>query len=231
MDPDRLLKAVTGLVDLVEKLRGPGGCPWDAKQTDATIKLYLLEEAYEVLDAIEKTSPPDVCEELGDLLFHIFFLARLAEERKEFDFSEVVEKITEKMIRRHPHVFGNTTVDSADDVAVNWARIKQEEKKKNGDTSSLLDGVPISLPALLRAHRLGERASKTGVGTLDAHDAWERVLEKIGDMKETAVSKDKDLLGHEIGALLFRLADLARLWGLNSEQLLRDANREFLNRI
>ncbi|MBW2216862.1 MAG: nucleoside triphosphate pyrophosphohydrolase, partial [Deltaproteobacteria bacterium] len=119
MDPDRLLKAVTGLVDLVEKLRGPGGCPWDAKQTDATIKLYLLEEAYEVLDAIEKTSPPDVCEELGDLLFHIFFLARLAEERKEFDFSEVVEKITEKMIRRHPHVFGNTTVDSADDVAVN----------------------------------------------------------------------------------------------------------------
>jgi MazG family protein len=231
MDPDRLLKAVTGLVDLVEKLRGPGGCPWDAKQTDATIKLYLLEEAYEVLDAIEKTSPPDVCEELGDLLFHIFFLARLAEERKEFDFSEVVEKITEKMIRRHPHVFGNTTVDSADDVAVNWARIKQEEKKTNGDTSSLLDGVPISLPALLRAHRLGERASKAGVGTLDAHDAWERVLEKIGDMKETAVSKDKDLLGHEIGALLFRLADLARLWGLNSEQLLRDANREFLNRI
>ena len=231
MDPDRLLKAVTGLVDLVEKLRGPGGCPWDAKQTDATIKLYLLEEAYEVLDAIEKTSPPDVCEELGDLLFHIFFLARLAEERKEFDFSEVVEKITEKMIRRHPHVFGNTTVDGADDVAVNWARIKQEEKKTNGDTSSLLDGVPISLPALLRAHRLGERASKAGVGTLDAHDAWERVLEKIGDMKETAVSKDKDLLGQEIGALLFRLADLARLWGLNSEQLLRDANREFLNRI
>ncbi|MBW1828383.1 MAG: nucleoside triphosphate pyrophosphohydrolase [Deltaproteobacteria bacterium] len=231
MDPDRLLKAVTGLVDLVEKLRGPGGCPWDAKQTDATIKLYLLEEAYEVLDAIEKTSPPDVCEELGDLLFHIFFLARLAEERKEFDFSEVVEKITEKMIRRHPHVFGNTTVDSADDVAVNWARIKQEEKKTNGDTSSLLDGVPISLPSLLRAHRLGERASKAGVGTLGAHDAWERVLEKIGDMKETAVSKDKDLLGQEIGALLFRLADLARLWGLNSEQLLRDANREFLNRI
>jgi MazG family protein len=231
MDPDRLLKAVTGLVDLVEKLRGPGGCPWDAKQTDATIKLYLLEEAYEVLDAIEKTSPPDVCEELGDLLFHIFFLARLAEERKEFDFSEVVEKITEKMIRRHPHVFGNTTVDGADDVAVNWARIKQEEKKTNGDTSSLLDGVPISLPALLRAHRLGERASKAGVGTPDAHDAWERVLEKIGDLKETAVSKDKDLLGQEIGALLFRLADLARLWGLNSEQLLRDANREFLNRI
>jgi len=231
MDPDRLLKAVTGLVDLVEKLRGPGGCPWDAKQTDATIKLYLLEEAYEVLDAIEKTSPPDVCEELGDLLFHIFFLARLAEERKEFDFSEVVEKITEKMIRRHPHVFGNTTVDSADDVAVNWARIKQEEKKTNGDTSSLLDGVPISLPSLLRAHRLGERASKAGVGTLGAHDAWERVLEKIGDMKETAVSKDKDLIGQEIGALLFRLADLARLWGLNSEQLLRDANREFLNRI
>ncbi len=231
MDPDRLLKAVTGLVDLVEKLRGPGGCPWDAKQTDATIKLYLLEEAYEVLDAIEKNSPPDVCEELGDLLFHILFLARLAEERKEFDLSEVVEKISEKMIRRHPHVFGNTTVDGAEDVAVNWARIKQEEKKTNGDTSSLLDGVPISLPALLRAHRLGERASKAGVGTPGSHDAWERVLEKFGDLKETAVSEDRDRLGQELGALLFRLADLARLWGLNSEHLLRDANREFLNRL
>jgi len=231
MDPDRLLKAVTGLVDLVEKLRGPGGCPWDAKQTDATIKLYLLEEAYEVLDAVEKDSPPDVCQELGDLLFHILFLARLAEERKEFDLSEVVEKITEKMVRRHPHVFGNTTVDGAEDVAVNWARIKQEEKKTNGDTSSLLDGVPISLPALLRAHRLGERASKAGVGTPGSHDAWEKVLEKFGDLKKTAVSGDKDLLGQEIGALLFGLADLARLLGLNSERLLRDANREFLNRL
>jgi len=142
-----------------------------------------------------------------------------------------VEKITEKMVRRHPHVFGNTTVDGAEDVAVNWARIKQEEKKANGDTSSLLDGVPTSLPALLRAHRLGERASKAGVRAPDAHDAWERVLEKFGNLKETVVSKDRDRLGQELGVVLFCLADLARLWGLNSEHLLRDANREFLNRI
>ena len=111
------------------------------------------------------------------------------------------------------------------------AQAQNKEKKTNGDTSPLLDGVPISLPALLRAHRLGERASKAGFGTPDAHDAWERVLEKIGDMKESAGSKEKDLLGQEIGELLFRLADFARLWGLNSEHLLRDANREFLNRI
>lgn len=230
MDPERLTGAVQALVDLVARLRGPGGCPWDAKQTDATIKLYLLEEVYEVLDAIEKSSPPDVCQELGDLLFHILFLARLAEERKEFDFIDVVEQITEKMIRRHPHVFGRTRADNAEDVAKNWARIKKEEKKVSGDTSSLLDGVPANLPALLRAHRLGERAARADDDSLNVGDAWDEVLESFKGLKTAVVTRDRDRFGREMGAYLFCLVNVTRLWGFNSEHLLRAANKAFKDR-
>ncbi len=230
-DPERLSKAVLGLLDLVAKLRGPGGCPWDAKQTDSTIRLYLLEEAYEVLDAIEKTSAPDVCQELGDLLFHILFLARLAEERDEFDFTEVVERITEKMTRRHPHVFGEARVENADDVAINWARIKKQEKEKSGDTSSLLNGIPVDLPALLRAHRLSERASRANFDPPDSEDAWDIVLEKFEALKASVNNQDKDNFGKDMGTFLFSLVNLARLWGVNSEHLLRTASNEFIKRI
>jgi len=231
MDPERLSKAVLRLVDLVEKLRGPGGCPWDAKQTDSTIRLYLLEEAYEVLDAIEKASAQDVCQELGDLLFHILFLARLAEERDEFDLTEVVERITEKMIRRHPHVFGKTSVESADDVAINWAMIKKQEKKESGDNSSFLNGIPVDLPALLRAHRLGERASRANLEASDSADAWDIVLNKFEALKDSVSSQDKDKFGQDMGTFLFCLVSLARLWGVNSEHLLRAASNEFIDRI
>jgi MazG family protein len=230
MVPEKLSAAVETLVNLVAKLRGRGGCPWDAKQTDSTIKLYLLEEAYEVLDAIESSSPQDVCQELGDLLFHILFLARLAEERGEFDFAEVVQRITEKMIRRHPHVFGQTRVDNAVDVASNWARIKKEEKKVSGDTSSLLDGVPKNLPALLRAHRLSERVSKARNDIPNVDVAWEKVLEGFEALKAAVFTRDRDLFAREMGAYFFCLVDLARLWEFNSEHLLREANKEFKDR-
>jgi len=231
MDPDRLSKAVIDLVELVSKLRGSGGCPWDAKQTDATIKLYLLEEAYEVLEAIEKASAADVCQELGDLLFHILFLARLAEEREEFDITEVIEMITGKMIRRHPHVFGDTTVNGVEDVAVNWARIKKEEKKTAGDTASPFSSIPLNLPALLRAHRLSERASKAGIGSPDADDTWDKVLDQFESLKNTVDAHDKESFGRQIGLLLFHIVNLARFWGLNSEHLLRSANSDFADRL
>ncbi len=227
MDPDRLSRAVEALADLVAKLRGPGGCPWDAKQTDSTIRLYLLEESYEVLDAIERSGPSDVCQELGDLLFHILFLARLAEERKEFDFTDVVERITEKMIRRHPHVFGQGRVDTAEDVADNWALIKKEEKTVSGDASSLLNDVPMNLPALLQAHRLSERASRASHDSQNADDAWDKVVEGFKGLKAAVDSRDRDLFDREMGAHLFCLVTLARLWGGNSEHLLRAANKEF----
>jgi len=230
MDSDRLSRAVWALKDLVAKLRGPDGCPWDARQTDSTIKIYLLEEAYEVLDAIESSSPSDVCQELGDLLFHIFFIARMAEEREEYNLTEVVERITEKMIRRHPHVFGRARADNAEDVADNWAMIKKQEKKVSGDTSSLISGIPPDLPSLLRAHRLTERASRACDDSPNAGDAWDEVLKNFDDLKTAVVEKDNERFGSKMGAFLFCLVNLTRIWGFNSEHLLRVENKEFADR-
>ena len=228
MHSDRLSIAIVALVELVARLRNPGGCPWDAKQTDSTLKIYLLEEAYEVLDAIEQSSPQDVCMELGDLLFQILFLARLAAERKEFDFTEVVEKITEKMIRRHPHVFGGTSVDSAEDVKLNWARIKAEEKGAAQKTSSVFESVPTNLPALLRTHRLSERASKLNPDLANGEKIWNKVLGQFEALKSAVTREDRDSVREAMGGLLFSLSNITRHWGLNAENLLRLANQEFL---
>lgn len=228
MDPNRLSKGIIALVKLVTQLRGPDGCPWDARQTDSSIKTYLLEETYEVLDAIEESSPQDVCAELGDLLFQVLFLADLAADREEFDITEVIEKITHKMIHRHPHVFGQEKVNSAEDVALNWAKIKEAEKGTSKDTTSLLKSIPANMPALLRAHRLGERASKAGFSQPDAAKIWDRVQEEFDRLKMAIAGKDKDLFTEEMGALLFSLVDLSRLWNLNAEHLLRSTNHKFI---
>ncbi len=230
MDADRLAIAIRSLVELVARLRGTGGCPWDAEQTDSTVKIYLLEEAYEVLDAIDGSSPQEVCSELGDLLFQIIFLAQLASERKEFDLTEVVETVTKKMIHRHPHVFGKTRVETAEDVASNWAKIKKAENGAHKDTSSLLRNVPSGLPALLRAHRLSERASKVGFDWANTDEIWEKVQEEVEEVRAAMVDGDREQVSAEIGDLLFSLTNLARHWGTNAEHLLRDANQKFLLR-
>jgi len=231
MDEDKLSRALLALYDLVSRLRGTDGCPWDALQTDSTIKMYLLEEAYEVLDAIEREAPEDVCQELGDLLFQIMFLASLAEGKGEFDFAEVIEKITEKMRDRHPHVFGRTNIKSAEEVAENWQKLKKREKDAPKTFSALLQGVPIDLPALLRAHRLSERASKADFDWPYGKEGWVKVEKRFEELEKTISSADKERIGQEIGALLFGLANLARHWGLNAENLLRDANQKFIERI
>ena len=227
MDSDRLSSAILALVALIEKLRGPGGCPWDAKQTDATIKTYLLEEAYEVLDAIERSVPQDLCLELGDLLFQILFLARLASERNEFDFIEVIEKITEKMIRRHPHVFGNKKVDNAGDVVIKWEEIKRAEKQYSSGIFSYLESIPVNLPALMRAHRLAERASKAG---LKPERPKNKVQEDFNELESALTREERASVGEKIGDLLFDIANLSRHLDFNAEQLLRRANQRFLNR-
>jgi tetrapyrrole methylase family protein / MazG family protein len=231
MDSDRLSRAVIALVELVRRLRGPGGCPWDAKQTDSSIKMYLIEEAYEVLDAIEKKSPHEVCQELGDLLFQIVFLARLAEERKEYGFEDVIEMINEKMIRRHPHVFGDVRVESAEEVAVNWAKIKQGEKTGDSEKGlSSLHGVPGGLPSLLRAHRLGERASKAGLDWRSPEEIQAALKETWLELEKASGEENAEKIGKEIGTLLFHLVQLARHRGLNAENLLRGVNQDFLHR-
>ncbi len=221
-------KAIVTLIELIARLRGPNGCPWDAKQTDSDIKTYLIEEAYEVIEAIEGANSQEVCEELGDLLFQILFLAQLATERNEFDITEVLEKITEKMIHRHPHVFGQTKVNNAEEVALNWAEIKLAERGSSNDNSSLFQSIPVSLPALLRAHRLSERASKAGFDWLNADEIYDRVQKQFNELKTSIGTQDKELFCKEMGDLLFSLVNLCRNWGLNAEHLLRDTNKRFL---
>jgi len=230
MDYSALASAIKRLAELVERLRAPDGCPWDAKQTMYTTRMYLLEEAYEVLDAIERDLPEEVCGELGDLLFQVVFIACLGEEKGEFDLVRIIEKIIEKMIRRHPHVFGSTRVKDVEEVAANWAKIKESEKKSDKEARSFLERIPVALPALERAHRLGERASKVGFDWQGKNEVWEKVTEEIGELREAIEKQDPGMVGEEIGDLLFSLANLARHWGLNAEDLLRMANRKFIRR-
>jgi len=229
MDPVRLSQAIVALTDLVDRLRGPDGCPWDAEQTDHTIKIYLIEEAFEVLDAIEKASPKDVCLELGDLLFQVVFLARLAEERDEFNFVDLVQKITKKMIRRHPHVFGEVKVRNAEDVADNWAKIKKAEKVESEVPSNLLSSIPANLPALLRAHRLSERASRTNFYEESPEEAkWHKALNELDAFRSSVAKNDMERAACHMGDLLFSVASLSRQLGLNAENSLREANKRFL---
>jgi tetrapyrrole methylase family protein/MazG family protein len=231
MDANRLSKALLDLRDLVFRLRGDNGCPWDILQTDATIKMYLLEEAYEVLDAIERGKPADVCQELGDLLFQIMFLVSLAEERGEFDLVEVVERIAEKMRYRHPHVFGEVKVGSAEEVADNWQKLKKREKKEPESLSAQLRGLPLDLPALLRAHRLSERASRASLHGSVVEVEWGKVERHFRELQKAVSTSDKEWIGQQMGEILFALASLARDQGLNAESLLRQTNQEFVQRV
>jgi len=228
MNEEKLTKALLGLSRLVTRLRGPEGCPWDIQQTYATIKMYLIEEAYEVLDAIEKGSPGQICQELGDLLFQIFFLAGIAEDKGDFDFVDVLDKITEKMINRHPHVFGDTKVNSPEEVSENWEKIKRSEKEDSETATSPLESVPRDLPALLRAHRLSERASKADPGLNNEDAMWGKTERELNHFKKAVSDRDKDRIEDEMGEFLFSLANLARHFGLNAEHMLRRANQTFL---
>lgn len=228
MNRKELARAFLSLTELVSKLRGPGGCPWDARQTDRTIKMYLLEETYEVVEALERGSPDDICQELGDLLFQIIFLARLAEERGEFDLSKVMEEIRRKMITRHPHVFGEKKVETPEEVSENWEKIKKEEKESPPEPRSLLEAVPVHLPALLRAHRLSHKAANANPDRANPEGNWGRVEEDFRELHAAFSVRDKEVMATKLGDLLFSLANQARDWGLNAEDLLRDTNRRFI---
>ncbi|MBW2029548.1 MAG: nucleoside triphosphate pyrophosphohydrolase [Deltaproteobacteria bacterium] len=226
MDSSRLCKAFLGLNDLIKRLRGPDGCPWDRQQTDSSIKMYIIEEAYEVLDAIEKEDPDHICQELGDLIFQIMFLADMAEEEGRFGIAEVLEGIREKMIARHPHVFGGARLETPEEVSQNWAKIKERERPGNDKASSALESIPQSLPALMRAHRLTERASR--FFKEETEEKWAKVEEALGGLKKAVEGKGERDMADSLGLLLFRLSDLARHLGLNAEEALRRANLRFL---
>ena len=175
---------LNNLVELMAKLRGPDGCPWDRKQTTNSLKPFLVEECYEVIDALEEGNPDKIKEELGDLLFQIIFHSRIAEERGEFTIRDVIETNVEKMVRRHPHVFGDEKLATDKEVLANWEEIKKKEKGYE-DRKSILEGVPRSMPSLIRAHRLQERAARVGFDWKHLNETLPKLDEEIAEFKES----------------------------------------------
>jgi MazG family protein len=219
------------LLTLIERLRNPdGGCPWDIRQTKEDVGRYLLDETYEVLDAVEKASPAALREELGDLLFMILFLARIAEEENLFGINGVLDDIAAKMIRRHPHVFGDAKVKDAAEVKRNWDQIKRDVEKRGEGEPSILARVPRTMPALMRAQKLTGEAAKVGFDWDSAQSVMAKVEEELGEFREALAKGDPDRVREEIGDVLFSIVNLSRHLNVNSEEALRSTNRKFEER-
>jgi MazG family protein len=221
--------AFTRLVEIMERLRAPGGCPWDREQTHKSIKPYLIEEAYEVAEAIEDDDFAELCAELGDLLLQVVFHAQMASEAGRFDIADVVASINDKMVRRHPHVFADIEVADSGEVLRNWAKIKAEERKDGGDTSAIA-GVPRGLPALLRAHRLGEKAAHVGFDWQDAAGVLDKVEEELGELRAAIAAGATGEVEAELGDVLQALTSLGRHLDVHAEEALQRANDRFTAR-
>ena len=215
-----------GLVRIVHRLRAPGGCPWDRQQTAATLKPFVIEEAYEVVDAIDGGRPADLCEELGDLLLQVMLQAEIASERDSFTIEDVIRGISGKLVERHPHVFGDVEVEGAGEVLANWERIKRKEKKSRG----LFDGLPAQLPGLLKAARMGEKAGRVGFDWPDPAQVRAKVAEELSELDEAVTAGDVSAMDHELGDLLFAVAQWARHLGLHPEECLRAGCERFRRR-
>jgi len=222
-------EAFDELVQIMARLRGPGGCPWDREQTRESIKPYLIEEAYEVAEAIEDNNIDELRTELGDLLLQIVFHSEMAREEGLFTIEDVIRSITEKMIRRHPHVFADTEVKDSAEVLRNWARIKAEERKDRDDRSNV-SGVPRALPALLRAHRLSEKAGRVGFDWESASEVLEKVREEFAELEAAVQLGDRREVEAELGDLLFALTSLGRHLELQAEDALQRASDRFIRR-
>lgn len=216
------------LVKVMSRLRSPDGCPWDIEQSHATLRRYIIEEVYEVLEAIDEQDPTHLCEELGDLLLQIVFHARMAEEAGDFSMQDVVDTVTEKLIRRHPHVFGDISVQDAAEVIVNWDAIKRREKKQK--PKSALDGVPQGLPALLRANKLQMKAAKVGFDWDDIAPVWDKVAEELAELRQAAAVGNPSEIEDELGDVVFAVVNLGRFLGVETEVALNRANNKFSRR-
>ncbi|QQS07259.1 MAG: nucleoside triphosphate pyrophosphohydrolase [Fibrobacterota bacterium] len=214
---------------IMARLRAPDGCPWDKEQTHESIKEYFLEEVYEFLEAVEEGSVPHMREELGDLLLQVVFHAQMASEQDHYDIDDVIHELSDKLVRRHPHVFGEMAVADADEVVVNWEAIKNAEKGKEA-RKSRLDGIPVNYPALMKAKKLQVRAAKDGFDWPDAAPIWEKLSEEIAEVKEAISENDSDHLEDEVGDLFFVAVNLARKLGVDPEIALQRANRKFESR-
>jgi MazG family protein len=223
----RLLEA---LLSLMGRLRADGGCPWDREQTRASLKPYLIEETYEALEALDAGETGHIVEELGDVLFQVVFHCQIAQERGEFTMADVLQGILQKMTRRHPHVFANAEVADAGEALRQWERIKRSEAGSDEGPRSALDGVPKSLPSLLRAQRLQEKAGRVGFDWPTWQEAWSKVREEMAETDEAMVAGDANRVKAELGDLFFSLVNVARLLEIDAEGSLRQAADTFTRR-
>tara|TARA_B100001029_G_scaffold47821_1_gene37915 strand:+ start:131 stop:910 length:780 start_codon:yes stop_codon:yes gene_type:complete len=226
IDNTKTSKLFVDLVNIVEKLRSPEGCPWDKEQTHESLLPYFLEEAYEMIESVELKDWETLKEELGDVLLHILLQAKIADETNKFNISDSLEVINNKLVNRHPHVFGDDNIDASIEAKQNWEDIKHVEKKRK----SRLDGVPNKLPALVRAQRLQEKASYAGFDHDNIEDAWEKLNEELNELKSAQEKRDIENIKEEIGDVLFSVVNLSRFLDIPAEDMLRKANRKFITR-
>jgi tetrapyrrole methylase family protein / MazG family protein len=225
----RPFSALDELIRVIETLRSPQGCPWDREQTPRSMSRFLLEEAYELADAIESEDPPAVQGEMGDVLFHVLFLALVYAEKGDFDLDGVCRVIAEKMRRRHPHVFGSTRVADSAEVVRNWQEIKRNEKE-NGRRESILDAVPAGMPGLLRAFAVSEQAARARFDWKDLGAVMAKLEEELAEFRAAAAAGDAEQTSREFGDILFTLVNVARFSGVHPETALTASVRKFERR-
>ena len=224
-------EAFQKLVDVMRQLRGPDGCPWDREQSIHSLRGFVLEETYEVLDAIDNDDPEALRGEIGDLLFEGVFLAQIEADEGRFTIVDSLNHITEKLIRRHPHVFGGTEgVDTAGKVVEQWEQIKAREQKDAGKKRALLSGVPKAMPSLLRAHEIGTRVAAVGFDWARTADVVDKIEEEVHELRAALNHESRERAEEEMGDLLFSIANLARKLGIEPESALRKANEKFSER-
>ncbi|MCT2534308.1 nucleoside triphosphate pyrophosphohydrolase [Aquibacillus koreensis] len=225
---EQLNHTFTRLREVIATLRGPNGCPWDQKQTHESLRKYLIEEAYEFIEAVNNEDDEGIVEEMGDVLLQVMLHSQIGEDEGFFTIDDVIKTITEKMIRRHPHVFGNIEVSDADEVVSNWNQIKQKEK---GDSpSSLLDAIPADLPQLLFAEELQKKAAKVGFDWDQPEPIWEKITEELNEVKEAIITGDEKELESEFGDVLFAVVNLLRYYDINPEIAVMRTNQKFKTR-
>ena len=221
------LRTFEGFRAIMHRLYAPGGCPWDREQTHASLKPFLLEETYEALEALDREAPEQLCEELGDILIQVALHTEIADEAGEFGYGDVFEHVSRKMLRRHPHVFGEAVITSASEQWQAWQQIKQQEKQDRGEEQSMLAGVPTAMPALAYAQAVQDRVARVGFDWPDVASVLDKLVEELGELRSAATPEERR---DEFGDLLFVMANVARWLDLNAEEALRMANRKFARR-
>ena len=220
-----ILDAFSRFLDVLDELREK--CPWDRKQTNESLRPNTLEEVYELSEALINNDTPDICKELGDVALHVAFYAKIASEQGQFDLKDVFDRLCEKLIYRHPHVFGTAKAETAGEVCKNWEQLKLEEK---GGNKSLLSGVPMSMPSLIKAYRMQEKAANVGFEWEKRDDVWDKVLEELGELRVELERGDNDAAEAEFGDFLFSLVNVSRYYDINPDNALERTNKKFYSR-